>query len=124
MSKAKQNQPNYVKYLTFNDMDQDLELFDEIPFKFVRKYHEEEDIEVEILDLEYDRVGWSKTLFKFELECYKGKDRIKEFEVVLEYSNSSWIAPYLTSFQLCACCNKSLQEHDYGSKLCIYCDDK
>lgn len=79
---SKMNQPNYTNCLPFEYMMNDLELFDEVPYKYLAKYYEQDDMEVQIIDLECDRVGWCKTLFKFTLESNKSE---KEFETILEY---------------------------------------
>lgn len=79
---AKKIQPNYINYLPFEYMMNDLELFGEVPYKYLAKYYKKDPMDVQIIDLECDRVGWCKTLFKFTLESNKSE---KEFETILEY---------------------------------------
>jgi hypothetical protein len=69
-----------------------LELFDEIPYKYVKnlvKMESETDFEVDIINLECDRVGWCETKFTFTITI---NDIDRTFEKVLYYNNSSHIA--------------------------------
>lgn len=120
---AKMNQPNYTNCLTFTQMEKDLNLFDDIPHKWTRIYHEDDDIEVQIICLECDRVGWCKTLFKFQLSLIIGIKQ--EFEVVLEYSDCGFYALYIMELELCACCDQPINGADSdemnGLKVCIDC---
>ena len=68
------------------------DLFDELKYSDIKhaiKYLDNE-IEVKIEDIEYDRVLWTKTRFTFELDVKDGNHTYqKKFKVVKEYNNSS-----------------------------------
>ena len=84
----------------------DLDLFDNIPYKYIKNIINEDDeaIDIEIRALQSDfRDDWCKTRFTFELTLGKlnwfdADDTYKKFVVVKEYNGSS---PYaLTMCQL------------------------
>ena len=73
-----------------------LDLFDNISYKYIKDIinNDEDDIEVEIEDLDCDRVAWCKTRFTFELniDVSGGSMPImvyKKFVVEKEYNGSS-----------------------------------
>jgi hypothetical protein len=66
-----------------------LDLLDDIPYKYIKNMineDDEDDYEVEITDLECDRIAYCKTQFKLTLRVNK------TFTIVKEYSNSSGIS--------------------------------
>ena len=77
-----------------------LDLLDDIPYKYIKKMiHEddEDDYDVEIMDLESERVAYCRTQFKISLkiDISQGSSPIyvdKTFTIVKEYNNSSGIA--------------------------------
>jgi len=85
-----------------------LDLFDDVPYKYLKELLEEEedyDFIVEIEDMPCDRVAWCKTSFTFTIE-YKiydiinnSKKREKEFTVIKEYNGSSLMALTIIGLQ-------------------------
>ncbi len=77
-----------------------LDLLDDIPYKYLKKMiHEDDDdyYDVEIMDLESERVAYCRTQFKISLkiDISQGSSPIyvdKTFTIVKEYNNSSGIA--------------------------------
>ena len=77
-----------------------LDLLDDIPYKYIKKMiHEDDDdyYDVEIMDLESERVAYCRTQFKISLkiDISQGSSPIyvdKTFTIVKEYNNSSGIA--------------------------------
>ena len=77
-----------------------LDLLDDIPYKYIKKMiHEddEDDYDVEIMDLESERVAYCRTQFKISLkiDISQGSSPIyvdKTFIIIKEYNNSSGIA--------------------------------
>ena len=77
-----------------------LDLLDDIPYKYIKKMiHEddEDDYDVEIMDLESDRVAYCKTQFKLTLPVNISQGTLplyvnKTFTSVKEYNTSSGIA--------------------------------
>ena len=77
-----------------------LDLLDDIPYKCIKKMiHEDDDdyYDVEIMDLESERVAYCRTQFKISLkiDISQGSSPIyvdKTFTVLKEYNNSSGIA--------------------------------
>ena len=77
-----------------------LDLLDDIPYKYIKKMiHEddEDDYDVEIMDLESERVAYCRTQFKISLyvDISQGSLPIyvnKTFIIIKEYNNSSGIA--------------------------------
>ena len=77
-----------------------LDLLDDIPYKYIKKMiHEDDDdyYDVEIMDLESERVAYCRTQFKISLnvDISQGSSPIyvdKTFTVLKEYNNSSGIA--------------------------------
>lgn len=112
MAQSKTNQPNYTNCLNIKQMRDALELFNEIPYKWVCESDDDDDIEVDILDLECDKPYWSKTQFTFDLYW---KSQKKTFEVVLEYSNSAFYANYIAQLEVCACCDQPINGMDADS---------
>ena len=77
----------------------DLELFDDIPYKYIKKIINcnDEVIDVEIEDLDCDILGYCKKRFTFELSVDVSCGRMpimvdKKFVVEKEYSGSSCFA--------------------------------
>jgi hypothetical protein len=73
-----------------------LDLFDNISYKYIKNIikYDDNDIEVEIEDLDCDRIAWCKTRFTFKLniDVSGGSMPIiveKEYVVEKEYNNSS-----------------------------------
>ena len=81
-----------------------LDLLDDVPYKYIKimidEYDEDDDedtYDVEITDLESDRVGYCKTQFKLTLRVNISQGTLalyvdKTFTIVKEYNNSSGIA--------------------------------
>jgi len=77
-----------------------LDLLDDIPYKYIKKMiHEDDDdyYDVEIMDLESERVAYCRTQFKISLkiDISQGSSPIyvdKTFIIIKEYNNSSGIA--------------------------------
>ena len=97
---------NNINYYTIDYLD----LFDDIPFKYVKSIvtffnkNEDEwfdfDFEVEIEDVECDRVAWCATKFTFDLKINVSEGAMplwvtKTFVVVKEYNGSSAMAMYI-----------------------------
>jgi len=82
-----------------------LDLLDDVPYKYIKSIIDEDDDEdtydVEITDLESDRVGYCKTQFKLTLQVNISEGTLplyvdKTFTSVIEYNNSSYIAMTLS----------------------------
>ena len=98
----------YTNNINYHKIDY-LDLFDDIPFKHVKSIVNQNknvedwvdfDFEVEIEDVECDRVAWCATKFTFELEIKTTYGSIlptqnKTFVVVKEYNGSSPMAMYI-----------------------------
>ena len=77
-----------------------LDLLDDIPYKYIKNMineDDEDDYDVEIMDLESDRVAYCKTQFKLTLRIDISQGSLpiyvdKTFTVVKEYNNSSGVA--------------------------------
>ena len=77
-----------------------LDLLDDIPYKYIKNMiHEddEDDYEVEITDLDCERIAYCKTQFKLTLRINVSQGSLpiyvdKTFTIVKEYNNSSGIA--------------------------------
>ena len=77
-----------------------LDLLDDIPYKYIKKMiHEddEDDYDVEIMDLESERVAYCRTQFKISLNVDISQGSLplyvdKTFIIIKEYNNSSGIA--------------------------------
>ena len=90
---------NYTNCITLEQMEW-LELFDEIPYKVVKKLvklHDETDFEVEIKDLPNDSGYMCSTSFTFKLEIDISQGSLplmveKEYCVIKEYNSSSGMA--------------------------------
>ena len=85
----------YTNCLTIGLM-KELALFDNISYKYIKDIiiNDDDDMEVEIEDLDCDRVAWCKTRFTFKLniDVSGGSMPImveKEYVVEKEYNNSS-----------------------------------
>ena len=93
---------NYTDCLTLEQMEW-LDLFDEIPYKVVKKLvklHDETDFEVEIEDIPIDGCCMCSTSFTFKLEIDISKGSLplmveKEYCVIKEYNGSSPMAMYI-----------------------------
>jgi len=78
-----------------------LDLLDDIPYKYIKNMiHEDDDedvYDVEITDLDCDRIAYCRTQFKLSLkiDISQGSSPLyvdKTFTIVKEYNNSSGIA--------------------------------
>ena len=77
-----------------------LDLLDDIPYKYIKNMiHEddEDDYEVEITDLDCERIAYCKTQFKLTLRIDISQGSLpiyvdKTFTLLKEYNNSSGIA--------------------------------
>ena len=93
---------NYTNCLTLEQMEY-LDLFDNIPYKVVKKLvklHDETDFEVEIEDIPIDGCCMCSTSFTFKLEIDISKGSLplmveKEYCVIKEYNGSSPMAMYI-----------------------------
>lgn len=88
MATPKETQPNYPNCLTFKQLEE-LDVFDDIPHKWLKQKHKDDDMGVELIDLECDKPNWSKTLFKFELSW---NGYTQDFNIILEYNDSGFHA--------------------------------
>ena len=93
---------NYTNCITLEQMEW-LELFDEMPYKVVKKIvklHDETDFEVEIEDLPNDEDNMCSTSFTFKLEIDISEGYLplmvkREYCVIKEYDSSSLMAMYI-----------------------------
>ena len=93
---------NYTNCITLEQMEW-LDLFDEIPYKVVKKLvklHDETDFEVEIKDLPIDGCCMCSTSFTFKLEINISQGSLplmvdKEYCVIKEYNGSSPMAMFI-----------------------------
>jgi len=93
---------NYTNCITLEQMEW-LDLFDEIPYKVVKKLvklHDETDFEVEIKDLPNDSGYMCSTSFKFTIEIDISQGSLplmvdKHYCVIKEYDGSSPMAMYI-----------------------------
>ena len=78
-----------------------LDLLDDIPYKYIKNMinedDDEDDYEVEITDLECDRIAYCRTQFKLTLNVDISQGSLpiyvdKTFTLLKEYNNSSGIA--------------------------------
>ena len=78
-----------------------LDLLDDIPYKYIKNMiHEDDDedvYDVEITDLDCDRIAYCRTQFKLSLKIDISQGSLplyvdKTFTIVKEYNNSSGIA--------------------------------
>jgi hypothetical protein len=84
--------PNYA--MTIADMKW-FNLFDKVPYKYVKLFDDEDEMDVEITDLPYDRIAWCKTNFKFNISydvAYRLQPCIKTYNVERKYNTSSPMA--------------------------------
>ena len=114
-----------------------LDLFDNISYKYIKDIinNDDDDIEVEIEDLDCDKVAWCKTRFTFKLniDVSGGSMPImvdKEFVVEKEYNNSSAYALMMIELNeeeeepiCCAGCGKDgkFPENRDGDTMCECC---
>ena len=93
---------NYTNCITLEQMEW-LDLFDEIPYKVVKKLVKldgDTDFEVEIEDLPNDEYNKCSTSFKFTLEIDISQGYLplmvkREYYVIKEYDDSSLMAMYI-----------------------------
>jgi hypothetical protein len=93
---------NYTNCITLEQMEW-LELFDEMPYKVVKKIvklHDETDFEVDIEDLPNDGCCMCSTSFTFKLEIDISQGSLplmveKEYCVIKEYNGSSPMAMFI-----------------------------
>ena len=93
---------NYTNCMTLEQMEW-LDLFDEIPYKVVKKIvklHDETDFEVEIEDLPNDDYKMCSTSFTFKLEIDISQGCLplmvkREYCVIKEYHSSSPMAMFI-----------------------------
>jgi len=85
----------YTNCLMVSQM-KELNLFDNISYKYIKNIinHDDDDIEVEIEDLDCDRIAWCRTRFTFEISqgkmySWDTEDTYKKFVVEKEYNGSS-----------------------------------
>ncbi len=88
----------YTNCLTIGQM-KELDLFDNISYKYIKDIinNDDSDINVEIEDLDCDRVAYCKARFTFEISqgkmySWDTKDTYKKFVVEKEYNGSSIFA--------------------------------
>tara|TARA_R110001592_G_scaffold338236_1_gene625205 strand:- start:7595 stop:7897 length:303 start_codon:yes stop_codon:yes gene_type:complete len=82
------------------------DILDEIPYKYFKRYHKDDDIEVNIYhtDDDDDRPTYCTIVFEFELEydCSKGSLPLyttKKFKSKITYNTSSPFALFITTLQ-------------------------
>ena len=101
----------YTNCLTIADLKY-LNVFDEMIYAQIKDFikNDDNDVEVEITDLECERVCWCRTQIKFEFEIPSSLSFYVPIKktVILEYNNSSPIAMYLVE----NCCYESDEEED------------
>ena len=135
----------YTNCLMVSQM-KELDLFDNISYKYIKDIinNDDDDIEVEIEDLDCDRVAWCKTRFTFELniDVSGGSMPImvdKKFVVEKEYNGSSAYALMMCQIDTdderltdeeeeeevkCGICEKKLEDTskcDYNDDIGEYC---
>jgi len=100
------SQMEYTNCLNMQQIDY-LDLFDDIPYKYIKNIIKDEDyeLEVEIKDVDCDRVAWCKTKFEFELEINISQGSLplynnKKFSKVIEYNTSSAMALFMMDLQI------------------------
>ena len=83
-----------------------LDLFDDIPYKYIKDIIKDEDyeLEVEITDVDCDRVAWCKVKFEFKLQIDISQGSLplytsKKFSKVIEYNTSSTMASFMLDLQ-------------------------
>ena len=102
ISTNKSTMTNYTNCLTLEQMEY-LDLFDEIPYKVVKKLvklDDETDFEVEIKDIPIDGCCMCSTSFTFKLEINISQGSLplmveKEYCVIKEYNGSSPMAMFI-----------------------------
>lgn len=84
----------------------EMNILDEVPYKYFKGYHEDDDIEVNIYhtDDEDDRPTYPTIVFEFELQydCSKGSIPLyatKKFKSKITYNTSSAFAYFITTLQ-------------------------
>ena len=136
---------NYTNCITLEQMEW-LDLFDEIPYKVVKKLvklHDETDFEVEIKDLPNDSGYMCSTSFTFKLEIDISQGSLplmveKEYCVIKEYDGSSSMAMYIgenltypeseeeeeeKGCMKCGSAPRHNQTDEDGSYLCLHCEE-
>lgn len=108
--------PYYTSLVTFDLLENKLDLLDEIPHKFTKNYKKDDYIDVKINDLDCDIPNHCKTVFKFQLECgaYPQETK-KDFEITLVYYDSGYYATYVMGLRQCRECGCPTTE--------VFCDE-
>jgi len=75
-----------------------LNLFDDVPYKFVKEYNDDDDVEVDIEDIEFTGLNRCETHFTFRLSINGGMPvcNNRRFIVVKEYDSSSAYAAFMS----------------------------
>ena len=101
----------YTNCLTIADLKY-LNVFDEMIYAQIKDFikNDDNDVEVEITDLECERVAWCRTQIKFEFEIPSSLSFYVPIKktVILEYNGSSPIAMFLGE----VCCDESDEEEE------------
>jgi len=124
------SQMEYTNCLKMEQIDY-LDLFDDIPYKYIKNIIKDEyyELEVEITDLECDRVAWCKTKFEFELEINISQGSLplynnKKFSKVIEYNTSSPMMLFMLDLQIKDEEESSEEEDEEKVQMCWTCDEK
>jgi len=95
----------YTNCITINDM-KNYDILDEIPYKYFKRYHRDDDIEVNIYHTndEDDRPTYCTVVFEFKLEydCSEGSLPLyttKKFKSKITYNTSSAFALFMTTLR-------------------------
>ena len=95
----------YTNCITIKDM-KEYNILDEVPYKYFKRYHKDDDIEVEIYHTndEDERSTYCTVVFEFELDYDASKGSLpiiftKRFKSKITYNTSSAFALFMTTLQ-------------------------
>ena len=91
----------YTNCLTIGQM-KEMDILDEVPYKYFKRFHDDDDIEVNIYHIDNDRPAYGTVVFEYEFEydCSDGCMPIyttKKFKTKITYNTSSAFALFLYS---------------------------
>jgi hypothetical protein len=96
----------YINCLTIGQM-KEMDILDNVPYKYFKNLHDDDDIEVDIYfdeDDDDDRPTYTNAVFKFDLkyDCSMGSLPLyttKHFKVKINYNTSSAFALFMCSIR-------------------------
>jgi hypothetical protein len=93
----------YTNCLTIGQM-KEMDILDEVPYKFFKNCDDEDDIEVNIYHIDNDKPTYGTVVFEYELEydCSGGSMPLyttKKFKTKITYNTSSPFALFLCNIQ-------------------------